>query len=116
MKSQCCANDLFVIGRYEHNNYCFLLYLLIVQRKQQKELRNRNFKLSTYILDRISSYSNQDLNNIDITFYDIKIYVPQIIRIHVIDWYNLYLNQPVVKILAKTIREVCDWEVLVLQE
>ena len=35
-KSQCCANELFPIGRVENNENVFLLNILIVQRKQQK--------------------------------------------------------------------------------
>ena len=51
-KYQCCANDSFAIGRVENKEYCFPLNILIVQREQQKELINRNSKLSTNILDQ----------------------------------------------------------------
>ena len=50
-KAQCRANKLFGIVRTENNEYCFLINLLIVQREKQKELINKNSKVSTYILD-----------------------------------------------------------------
>ena len=56
-KAQCCANNLFEIGRVENNEGCFPLNILIVQREQQKELRNINSKLSTYISDQGYGYS-----------------------------------------------------------
>ena len=63
-KAQCRADELFELVRIENNQYCFLLNILIVQREQQKEMRNITSKLSTYILDRGSGYSMQDLNNV----------------------------------------------------
>ena len=35
-KAQCCANELFTLGRIENNKYCLPINLLIVQREQQK--------------------------------------------------------------------------------
>ena len=49
MKAQCCVNKLFSISRLENKKYCFALNVLNVQREQQKVLRNRNSKISTYI-------------------------------------------------------------------
>ena len=51
MKAQCCGNELFAIVRDEKNKDCFLIYLLNVQRKQQKDMIKVNSKLSAYILD-----------------------------------------------------------------
>ena len=65
-KAQCCANELFATGRVENNEYCFPLNLLIVQIEQQKELRNMNYRLSTYISDQRSGYSRQALDNAEI--------------------------------------------------
>ena len=48
-KDQCLTNKLFTLGRIENNKYCFLINILVIQREQQKELRNMNTKLSTYI-------------------------------------------------------------------
>ena len=48
-KALCCVNELFSTGRVEKNEDCFPLNLLILQREQQKELRNMNSKFSTYI-------------------------------------------------------------------
>ena len=44
-----------------------------------------------------------------------KIYVPQTLRIHVIDLYHFYLNQPDGSRPAKTIRELCYRKGLVKQ-
>ena len=114
-KAQCWANELFTIGRVENNKDCFPLNLIIVQIEQQKETRNINSNLSTYISDRVSSYSMQELDNIEIICYDSKIYVPQSLRRHVLDWYHFYLNHPGGSRLAKTIQEVCYWKGLVTQ-
>ena len=49
-KAQCRANKLFTLVRVKKKNEdCFALNILIVQREQKKELRNINYKLSTYI-------------------------------------------------------------------
>ena len=57
----------------------------------------------------------QELNNVEIICYDRKIYVPQILHRRVLDWCRFYLNHPGGSTLAKTIREVCYWKVLVTQ-
>ena len=49
-KAQRYTNKSFTIGRVENNKDCFLLNILIVKRDKQKDLRNINSKLSTYIL------------------------------------------------------------------
>ena len=46
-KPQCRANELFVVGGVEKNEDCFPPNILILQREQQEELRNINYKLST---------------------------------------------------------------------
>ena len=91
-KDQCHVNKLFAICRVENNEDCFLLNILIVRREQQKELRNMNSNLSTYISDRGSGYSIQELDNVKIICYDIKIYVPQTRCRHVLDCYHFYPN------------------------
>ena len=48
-KAQCRTNELFELGRVKNNEDCFPLNILIVQREQQKEIRNINSKISTYI-------------------------------------------------------------------
>ena len=65
-KTQCRANELFAIGREENNENCFPLNLLIVKREQQKEPRNVNSSISTYISDQGSGYSMQELDDVDI--------------------------------------------------
>ena len=57
----------------------------------------------------------QALDDVDIICYDINIYVPQSLRRRVLDCYHLYLNPPGGSRLAKTIREVCYWKILVTQ-
>ena len=46
-KSQCHANKLFLIGREEKKEDCFLLIISIIQREKQKKLRNITTKIST---------------------------------------------------------------------
>ena len=79
----------------------FPLNLLIVQIKQQKELRNINSNISTYISDQGSSYSMQELDDVEIICYERKIYVPQSMCRRVLDWYHLYINHPGGSRLAK---------------
>ena len=77
--------------RDENNEYYFPLYLLNFQREQKEDLRNRNYKLGTYILDRGSGYCKQDIDNVKIIFYKSKIYVPQSLRKRVLYWYHSIL-------------------------
>ena len=51
MKPQRCANKLFTFDRGENSKDCFSLYILNVQREEQKYLMKVNSKLSVYILD-----------------------------------------------------------------
>ena len=84
-KAQFFANKLFAIGGVEKKKYIlFPLNILIVQVEQQKELRNINSKLSTYISDQGSGYSMQALDYVDIICYDRKIYLPKFLRRRVI--------------------------------
>ena len=100
-KSQFRANKLFAIGRLEKNEDPFLQNILILQREQQKELRNINTKLSTYITDQLSSYPRKALDNVEIICYDRKIYFPQSLRRYVLYWCHLYFNHLGGSILAK---------------
>ena len=114
-KYQCRANQLLAIIRAENNEYFFPLNILRLKIEQQKELRNINSKLSTYILGRGSSYSKQDIDEVEIICYDSKIYVPQNLCRRVLDWCHFYLNHPGGSRLAKTIPEVFYWKGLVAQ-
>ena len=78
-------------------------------------MRNINHKLSKYIPYLRSSYSMQDLNYVEIIFYDRKIYVPQSLRRCVLDWYYFYLNHSGGSRLTKTTQYVCYWKGLVMQ-
>ena len=55
------------------------------------------------------------IDEVEIIFYDRKIYVPQSLHRRVIYWYNLYLNHPGDIRLAKKLREVYYWKSLVTQ-
>ena len=114
-KAQCRANELFGIGREENNEYCFLLNILNVKREQQKELRKVKSNLSAYISDRGYGYPKKYFDDIKIICYARNIYIPQTLQRRMIYWNHLYLNHPYDSRLAKTIREVCYWKVLVTQ-
>ena len=65
-----------------------------------------NSKLSTYISDQGSGYSDQAIDYVKIVCYDRNIFVPQNMHRCVIYWYHLYLNHPGGSRFAKTILEV----------
>ena len=100
-KAQCCANRLFPIFSDENNEDFFLINILNVQREQNNYLRKLNSKLSAYILDRVSGYSKQVLNNSKIICYYRKIYVPQSLHRCVLDWHHFYINYTGESILEK---------------
>ena len=104
-KAQCRVNKLFTPGRVENNGDYFPLNLSVLQR-EKKELINIDSKISTYILYQVSGYFMQALDDVEIIYYDRKIYVPQIMLRRVLDWYNFYLNHFSGSRLAKTIQEV----------
>ena len=86
------------------------------KENNNRNLRNINSSLSTYISDLGSGYSKQELDDVDIICYDSKIYVPQSMHRRVLDWYHFYLNHPGVSRLDKTTRGVYYWKSLVTQE
>ena len=94
MKSQCCVNELFSIGRKNNNEYFPPITLLNVQRGKQKDMRNRNFKISAYLTDLVYVYSNQVIDDVELICHNINIYVPQTLLRCVLDWYHIYLNHP----------------------
>jgi hypothetical protein len=47
--------------------------------------------------------------------YEDKIYVPQSLRGHTLDWYHYYLNHPDGNHLANTLLQVCYWKGLTHQ-
>ena len=64
-------------------------------------------------MDQGSSYYKQDRDNVEIICYYRKVYVLQTTRRRVLDWYNLYFNQPGGSRLEK--KEVFYWKGLVTQ-
>ena len=81
----------------------------------KREPRNRNSKLGAYLTDQGSGYSRKVLDDVDLIYYDIKIYVLQTMCRHVLDCYHLYLNNTGGNRLVNTIREVCSWKGLVIR-
>ena len=57
----------------------------------------------------------QELDDVNMICYDSKIYVPQSMRICVLDFYHFYLNHSCGSRIAKTIQEVCYWKYFVTQ-
>ena len=82
------------------------LDLLLVQIEQQKELRNRNSKTTAYIRDQRSGYSQQELDNVEIIYFDNDIYVQLTTRRCVLYFYHFYINHPGGIRLANIIRQV----------
>ena len=74
-----------------------------MHQEQQQELRKIDSKTIGYMRDWISSYSQQELNNIEIICFDKKIYVLLTIYIRVLDWYHSYLNHTGGRRLVNTI-------------
>ena len=54
-------------------------------------------------------------HDVEIICYDSKLYVPQSLRRHMLDWYHFYLNHLGGSRLATTIRGVCYCKGLVTQ-
>ena len=55
----------------------------------------------------------QALGDVEIIWYDNKIYVLKSLRRRVLDWYHLFINHTGGSRLAKTIREICYWKGLI---
>ena len=73
-----------------------------MQREQQKDPIQINSKLSAYISDWGFGYYKQDINEVEIICYDIKLYVPKTMHRRVLDWYHFYLDHPCGIRLSKT--------------
>jgi hypothetical protein len=108
------TNKLFVTNGQATDD-SFPLTLSTVLREQNKELNKQNSKLSKRLEDKESGYNKQVLDDVELIFYKNKIYVPQCLRRHTLDWYHFYLNHPGGDRLAKTLTEVCYWKGLAHQ-
>ena len=97
-------NELFTFGGEEKNEIFLPINILNVQIEKQNDTRKVNSKLSAYISYQGSGYPKQALDKVKTTCYDSKIYVPQIMSRHMLDWYNFYLNHSVGSRLSKTTR------------
>ena len=88
----------------------------LVQRDQQKYTRSKNSKISAYMQGCRYGYSKQALENIEIIYFNIRIYTPKTLLWKELYWYHLYINHPEDGILANKIHQVCYWKGLVMQE
>ena len=59
------------------------------------------------VTDIVFINPNQVLDGVELIYYDSKIYMPQNLRIFMLDWYHLYLSHPGGSILVNTIEGVC---------
>ena len=87
------ANDLFLTREEKANNCGYPIDLALIKQEKQKELGNKNSNIISYMLDYISLYSQTSLDNVEILWFDKKIYMPLTLCRYVINWYYLYLNQ-----------------------
>ena len=67
------ANKLFETKSEQNLDDGVPLKSLMLQQEQHKQPRNKNSKLSAYMQDQISSYSQRVLDNIKIFYNFIKI-------------------------------------------
>ena len=100
------ANELFAL---DNETESFPLSLSLVHREQQKELNKRNSKLKPKLAND-DQYTQQELEDIKLIFYNNKIYVPQSLRRRTLNWYHFYLNHPGGERLAATLKQVCNWK------
>ena len=114
MNDPCQANELFSFNNDEYEEVNFPLATPLVQREQQKELNQRNYKTKGNITKEENQ--EQDLDGVEIISHKRNIYVPKSLRRHMIIWYHLYINQPGADILANTTKQVCYWKGIKNQE
>ena len=81
-------NNLFTTRAEQNFDDGFPLDIVTVQQEQQKQLINKNSKLSTNIQDQISSCYQQVIYNVEIICYDRKMYAPFISSRRMLGWYH----------------------------
>ena len=79
------ANELFTTRVENPSAYGYRIDLSIAYQEQQQEIRNRNSKCISYMWDRRYGYSQKELNNDDIIYFDKNIYFPFNLRRRVLD-------------------------------
>lgn len=106
-------NELFATNAanniLDEDDERFPLELPLVQREQNKELK-RNPKLQTALKDKQSGFTRKLLDNVDLIFYEERIYVPKRLRNRTINWYHHFLCHPGEDRLYKTMKKVCFWK------
>ena len=88
----------------------FPLNLPLVQRAQNKELKQTNSKLKQIINDKKSGYTKSQVDGLELITFKGKIYVPRVLRRKTLEWYHYYLNHPGGDRLYKTLSHVCYWK------
>ena len=66
IRYQIRVNYLFATSVVKNTNNCFLLDILIIQREEQKYIRNIYFKLSAYMNYQRYGYYQHALGNVEI--------------------------------------------------
>ena len=70
--------------------------------------KNRNSEIKTYLRDKQSRYKKKSPNDVELIFYDNRIYVPSSLHWWALEWY------PGDR-LANTLVQVCYWKGLMSQ-
>jgi hypothetical protein len=113
--AQCHANKIFAIEKDTTNNDGFPLMLIRVFNEQQKELCNNKSKIKALLKDKNYRYNKSHFEGHTLIMYEGKIYVPESLHGHMLEWYHYYLNHPGGDCLANTLLQVCYWKGLTHQ-
>ena len=112
------VKQLYVANNNSDNNnddVVFPLTLSVVHAELQLELQNADSKINTYLNDNSSGYKTKRFDDVELVFYDDRIYVPSSLRRRALEWYHHYLNHPGGDRLANTLLQVCYWKGLTSQ-
>jgi hypothetical protein len=111
------VKQLYVANNNNNNNdnVAFPLTLALVYAELQIELQDDNSKINSYLNDINSRYEKREFDDVELVFYDDRIYVPSSLRRRTLEWYHHYLNHPGGDRLANTLLQVCYWKGLTSQ-
>ena len=90
-------------------------YLLTINRSQNC-LRNKDYKISANVQDKIPSHSNQALDDVKIICYGSRFCVTNTLIFQLMYWYHLYLNQMGCGRISNKIRKVCGKKSLLYKQ
>ena len=82
----------------------------LIHEEQQKELKRKGSLLKSFIENKESGYSVNDIDKVSLILKDSKIYIPTSMRETTLNWYHHYLNHPGGDRLGNTIKQVCYWK------